>query len=65
MLKQDLFFNVVLASVQWFFYTAVLFGWPNFLTFFSRFWCFQAIIIINIIFAKVGLGNVEKYHCYH
>lgn len=32
--------------------------------FFSRFWCFQAIII-NIIFAKVGLGNVEKYHCYH
>lgn len=30
----------------------------------SRFWCFQAIII-NIIFAKVGLGNVEMYYYHH
>lgn len=31
-----------------------------FLTFFQ-----DSGVIIKIIFAKVGLGNVEKYHCYH
>lgn len=31
-----------------------------FLTFFQ-----DSGVIIKIIFAKVGLGNVEKYHCCH
>lgn len=46
MLKQDLFFSVVLASVQWFFYTAVLFGWPNFLTFFQDSGVFKLLLLI-------------------